>query len=251
MKIYSIKVHDYYDACISQFGYSNEGNSFLREPSEIVIIPKADKRSRWSQHRGVHPNDEINFLVDYFTFGSFEYYNSENKKWTIFAFKILFAGKLYGGVKIRPDIMDHQEQEVICYNWDTMSAVIKKKGFALSPERYSWFLQRKTSDEDRLKSHFKVIDITDQCIEHKLVIAFISGGSRFDTHAVELNGELKKHQFYKVLDPFTAYQELALYVDGQLSYPGNITIEIEDKYRIAAHGFDKHSFRKLPTKKRG
>jgi hypothetical protein len=40
-----------------------------------------------------------------------------------------------------------------------------------------------------------------------------------------------------------------MFVDGQLAYPGNIVIEIDDKYKIESKGFDKKwSFRKRPFK---
>jgi hypothetical protein len=51
------------------------------------------------------------------------------------------------------------------------------------------------------------------------------------------------------MDPFTTYQELSMFVDGKIAYPGNSMTVIEDKYRIAAHGFDtKYGFRTRPSK---
>jgi hypothetical protein len=38
---------------------------------------------------------------------------------------------------------------------------------------------------------------------------------------------------------------------GAIAAPENKPpVEIEDKYRIAQHGFDRYSFRKAPTKRR-
>lgn len=54
---------------------------------------------------------------------------------------------------------------------------------------------------------------------------------------------LKDLQFYKVKDPFTAMQELSMYVGGVIPRQEKELINISDKDRIAQHGFDKLSFR--------
>jgi len=42
-------------------------------------------------------------------------------------------------------------------------------------------------------------------------------------------------------------QELDMWISGTLAWPQNMMIEIDDKYRIIAHGFDeKYGFRKRP-----
>lgn len=58
------------------------------------------------------------------------------------------------------------------------------------------------------------------------------------THHVRL----KDYQFYKVKDPATAFQEIAMYLSNELVREKEV-LEIADRYRIAQHGFDKHSFR--------
>jgi hypothetical protein len=41
-----------------------------------------------------------------------------------------------------------------------------------------------------------------------------------------------------------------MYVDGQLAYPGNIMVEIDDKYKITGKGFDPvYGFRTRPQEK--
>lgn len=56
------------------------------------------------------------------------------------------------------------------------------------------------------------------------------------------NASLREKEFAKVKDPFTAFQEVSMYLGNQLvkhDQPDTIA----DEYRIAMHGFDKHSFR--------
>lgn len=65
---------------------------------------------------------------------------------------------------------------------------------------------------------------------------------------VTINPVLSEYQFYKAKPAWEAYQELDSYICGVLTFPQNAMVEIEDKYRIEQHGFDKWSFRKMPTK---
>ncbi len=70
-------------------------------------------------------------------------------------------------------------------------------------------------------------------------------------HSFVINPKLKDLQFYKVFDAFTAFQEISMFLGGVLGVGEKEIIEIEDKYKIGQHGFDKWSFRKEPTKKKG
>lgn len=63
------------------------------------------------------------------------------------------------------------------------------------------------------------------------------------------NPELFKIDFIKVMPPYLAFQELEMYIGGVLSAPETPMIPITDKDRIQQRGFDKWSFRKMPTKK--
>jgi len=51
-------------------------------------------------------------------------------------------------------------------------------------------------------------------------------------------------EFFKIVDPFTAFQELSMFIGGIMGGKSPIMIEVADKDRIAKHGFDKFSFRK-------
>lgn len=56
--------------------------------------------------------------------------------------------------------------------------------------------------------------------------------------------------FYRVLDAFTAYQELAMFIGGVLGGKSPKMVEVDNKTKIHKAGFDEHSFRKEPGKKR-
>ena len=76
-------------------------------------------------------------------------------------------------------------------------------------------------------------------IDNKVPYFFVD----FLEKEVKFLPSLKDLQFYKVKDPFTAMQELSMYVGGVIPRQEKELINISDKDRIAQHGFDKLSFR--------
>lgn len=64
-----------------------------------------------------------------------------------------------------------------------------------------------------------------------------------------INPLLKEYEFYKIFDPFTAFQEIQMFISGVLGTGEKEIIEVDDKYKIKQHGFNKWSFRREPTKK--
>ena len=62
------------------------------------------------------------------------------------------------------------------------------------------------------------------------------------------NPLLKDYEFYKKMDSFAAFQEVQMFLGGVLGTGEKEIIEIEDKYKIAQHGFDNKSFRRDKAK---
>ena len=65
-----------------------------------------------------------------------------------------------------------------------------------------------------------------------------------------LNPCLAELGFERVIPPFDAYQKLESYLFNELAEQNDPPVEISDDIRRDSHGFDKHSFRKDPTKRR-
>jgi hypothetical protein len=59
-----------------------------------------------------------------------------------------------------------------------------------------------------------------------------------------LNPNLRDLGFQSQRDPFTAFQEIAMYVGGVMRTPERDTVQISDADRAAKHGMDRWSFRK-------
>lgn len=102
------------------------------------------------------------------------------------------------------------------------------------------FSARRTSGGDYYYRNrfFETYEDHDQFRKHGVPI-FVDVDYRFTV----LNPCLKWFDFAKVVDAYTAFQEVSMYVSGVLGIEGNKMVEIEDKYRLAGHGYDKSSFR--------
>jgi hypothetical protein len=67
---------------------------------------------------------------------------------------------------------------------------------------------------------------------------------------VEINPKLSDYSFYKVVDPFTAYQEIVQFL-GTFVHPDSTTSEpLTEKQSLQKHGMDNMSFKKPKSKKR-
>ena len=65
------------------------------------------------------------------------------------------------------------------------------------------------------------------------------------------NPKLFEYNFLKMIDPYTLFQEIQMYVGGVLGNNEPNIIEVSDDVKIASHGYNKWSFRNTPKKKRG
>lgn len=69
-------------------------------------------------------------------------------------------------------------------------------------------------------------------------------------NSVLINPNLSKYGFSKYKDGVTAFQEISAFIAGTLNTANALPMTTDDKSLAEAKGFDKHSFRKGPTKRR-
>lgn len=67
---------------------------------------------------------------------------------------------------------------------------------------------------------------------------------------IVFNDKLEPLEFYRVIDPYTAFQEIDMYIGNILVGVNDSVPAVSDKDMIEAKGFDNKSFRKDPSKKR-
>jgi hypothetical protein len=267
VKIIGTNTHDYYDA-VRVHGHDETGHIFLRN-SEIVF---AKPNGRWLT-RNVGIATKVNHALDFMFEGLLigadtSHYsmapnfdvtvNKIRHQFTLGYRRVLFCGKLYTSIKVhRSSTGVSSDPSFKSFDYNYFYTIESLQHYL---ENYEINLKKEKSDTRNwrkpqlsIENISKNLTVSDthfnHCVENKLVIAITVPEPGGSNAIVELNGELKKVQFYKVFDAFTAYQELAMYVDGYLAYPGNQMIEIENEFRVKAHGFDhKYAFRKLPEK---
>ena len=150
--------------------------------------------------------------------------------------RLVFCGKVYNYV-----IFDGN---TVLYDIESVKDYFQKNQIDINKKDYKHSRSTKFSDIQRALSQ-KTSNIDEAFfVENKFICV------DFYNNQITVNPNLSKMQFYKVFDSFQCFQELDTYICGKLSFPQNVMVEIEDKYRIEQHGFDKYSFRKMPTKKR-
>lgn len=88
-------------------------------------------------------------------------------------------------------------------------------------------------------------ELWDYMIANKVSIMVDIWHSWHDEKVFEINPYmLKQIGFAKALDPYTAFQELSMWIGGVLGGTSPEIVRItDDQVLIANHGFDKHSFR--------
>jgi hypothetical protein len=88
------------------------------------------------------------------------------------------------------------------------------------------------------EDYFKVKEIGPDIFFKYNAAYFLYNGKEIEIYPV-----LKELKFWKVLDSFSAFQEIDQFISGVLTKTEEIK-PIEDKYLIKQKGFDKWSFRK-------
>ena len=71
-----------------------------------------------------------------------------------------------------------------------------------------------------------------------------------NTAIAKTNPYLRPMLFQKIKSPYDAFQELSQYVGGVLHAQENTIVDVSDNDMLVKKGFNKWSFKKLPTKRR-
>jgi len=170
-------------------------------------------------------------------------------------FIVGFCGKFYFGMKFvevpQRWTTDTASKEFITYDTEEMKSRIQDK------RRY----MSKTKDHaklDELMAEIKNLNTQDTFRKFNtpvFIFSFGDGMSHRTSHCVYhdtqfiVNPCLKAYDFYKIFGSFICFQEIAMYIGGVLGNREKDIVQVADKYKIAQHGFDKWSFRKMPEKK--
>jgi hypothetical protein len=67
--------------------------------------------------------------------------------------------------------------------------------------------------------------------------------------SISFNTGLKQYEFYRIFDPYTAYQELNMFMSN-MAHPNKPIPTVSDEDMLQAKGFDRWSFRKEKKKEK-
>jgi hypothetical protein len=158
---------------------------------------------------------------------------------------LYFCGKLYRGIcldlnsVIKPALFFWDADSFLAFVAPENEISVSWRNWSRTPlDILNGFFGDKISDRER-----------EYLISNRISIALYvepvdEGYNKSGNFMIDCCG-LGQVGFAKVVDPYAAFQELSMWVGGVLPKPGNPMVEIvDDKIKLAKHGFDKWTFRK-------
>lgn len=229
--------HDYYDAALSQG--QDDTLLYLRYPIEENIgrFPAVcmGNSTYWKSHLS-----SINHLIG-------------------------FCGKTYSVLEVNLAasnglLKEDRNKRRFCYSEEDVDSFIKANFKAKEYEAYLesdnghnkiWgFYETKKSFKNGFEKYahkgVEVSSLQKYFKDHPIFVA-TEGKTYKDPCKLVYNACLKPYEFYRILDTYTAFQELSMWL-GNKAVPMKPIPVMSDEIKIGAHGYDKWSFRKEPKK---
>lgn len=174
-------------------------------------------------------------------------------------FYVGFCGKLYMGLfayvdqagKLISRYRTHETKDLAKpeFYWHQKDFDEKTLKATLDPQAlWHFFAPKIVTLEDWFKANrgTEPFEALDLFTAHKLVSFCVIGGI---DKGVQINPCLKDLRFQKVVDSFTAFQEISMFISGVLGQTENPMITTSDRALAISKGFTQLSFRKKPTKR--
>ena len=235
------KTHDYYDT-IQAYGvdltstfvrkeriYANESLEY--EKIKKLVEPERHFGSRVQWFIGENRFEVDNYLI------------------------MFFCGQLIPIIKYYLRSKDSLTDKYLYY-YDTVSIGEAMMKFGTKKQRAYWFQNKSPRRRYSISERYFQKNISEEFFDVNvrnsvlmdLHHEFESPYFMYDQteRRLIINPSLKNVSFYKIKDPFSAYQDIDMFVGGVLGGKSPKMIEISDKIRKEKHGFDKWSFRTPP-----
>jgi len=225
--IINSKFHDYYDTAIG-YGGIDKSIIYNRKTEEIEF----KKLSNYT----LYPERKI----------------TKDYTYDFSAYIINFVGKIYPCICTEITYVwnlfkqNNEDKKYFFYSIDKYINFLKKNNIKLK-EKYFWS-NISIFNKKGIKNFFDKNNwnfLSDFNLKYKVPVLV------YDTRSkIFLNPCLKDYEFAKVIDPFTAFQEIQMYISNFLLNPEKEIPPMSDKVMSDCKGFDKWSFKKLSIKKR-
>lgn len=165
----------------------------------------------------------------------------KRRNWHSRTFVVGFAGNLYPGVWIeRAAGSDDQ----VFYSLDDFERWLADVGAEVREDKWFWRGSTDLLHSQVRRNHF-------DAAKHKGLLKIFTDHRTpiflWRRDQVVINPTLKEWKFQKVKDPFTAFQDIYMFISGVLGVDARETVQISDKDLASKRGHDgKYSFRKYP-----
>jgi len=233
MRIIS-KFKDYYDGVGA--GDLDHIPVYERHEKQIELIQPFPRGWRQSKYLIVNRNNKVSgFKSGLVTERS------------LYTYVIGYCGELYPILKV---VQDNGSISKYWYEYDVST-------YLNYVEKPRWSFDRHEQNLNEWLELIKTLKLKDIFKEHNVPV-FIFDGFEIDTRKgtqpvlqVTLNPRLRKYEFYKVKEPYTAYQDIRVYVGNDLAHDTEVDVPTgDDKTLAESKGYDKWSFRKESTKEK-
>lgn len=172
---------------------------------------------------------------------SYRYSPCTDRFWQFDGLSLVLCGVLYRGIRLR-DEKNGFWVDYFFWSPASFQAWLDQEGVTLT-----WDWNHRSGSLSAILGRQPPISRTQMdWIMSNGIVSVLAVSERWEP-IWSLNGDgLKDVEFFRVLDPWTAWQEISMFVGGVLPAAGREMVAIDDSMRLQKHGFDKvRSFRNM------
>lgn len=237
------KEHDYYDSALS-YGI-DPAIIYLREQ---VKLEDTQQCLTLTQDFRFYKQG-VDFTYEKYGIGpSHEYrYHRDNVVSPGF---VGFCGKIYPYYYIRCDEYMSSYERIV-WSFDELMTLTQEERFkGARPSEKSGWSHALSYSEANVKEFFEGRTTDEPFLKWNVPIVAVGRVKGSYSREFFLNPVLKNFEFFRVKDPYTAFQELSMYLGGPLVNTMDKQQKISDKDMAAKKGFGhRYAFRKEPGNK--
>lgn len=172
---------------------------------------------------------------------AYRYTPAPGRFWQFDGVALVICGVLWRGIRLR-DEKDQALTEHFFWLPDAFDAWLRQENAVLT-----WHWNRRDATFAAVLGQQAPISRAqmDWIVGNGVVTALALAERDGTTWAINSDG-LKDVGFFRILDPWSAWQEISMFVGGVLPAHGNTMVAIDDRVRLEKHGFDAvRSFRNM------
>lgn len=162
-----------------------------------------------------------------------------------------FCGKLYPVIRItKKELVSEKSNNTYIYNMNDFLEFMNINKIKKFKRINKYSIQAEKSIKNYFDKSYQKLEIVFR--EFNIPV-FILGSDESITNygyrpsILTINPRLKDFDFIRVKDPYTAYQEIFMYIAGVLGTPEKKMLSVSDKVKAQQYGHDgKYSFKKPP-----